>query len=380
MNIVSKTDALMTLIKAVQTRLWFEKTLQHSITALWGSAFLLLLLGLINIFWIPLSNGLTLFLPLTPLVLIPFFIIRSHPNLALAAKTGDHWFNGQSLLSSAVEITQKEKKLTPAQMLVLHQAEQASIQWRSLLKNPQRSSLPTGSSILLVALISGVSLILLPSYLPDTLLLKEKTNNDLLTSENSLIETKKIITEINPPHKQDFALLLRQSLQQNKTQISSENNATLIKKSELKANHNLPLLELDVPTNEQQLISTHAEPIAKIPSANTQGELAGTAPPAPDKQKQHYSKTMKFNSKTSLEIKLLTTADPKIKSGAGVSTLNNFAPAALSEKHIDRTHTGKTKIKNIYYSHLPPALNHYIGRYLHALNTNGKNQTGGIQP
>ena len=132
---VEDKAAIELFIRCVRKALWLDILRYQLGLGLWISSVLLLLAGLINLFFHNILISLTLTLGLLPIVGGIFVAIKKMPTIANAASHADDLFKGKSLMTTATELlytpTTAPRDFSP---WIIQQAAQTAQLWHEQFK------------------------------------------------------------------------------------------------------------------------------------------------------------------------------------------------------------------------------------------------------
>ena len=132
---VEDKAAIELFIRCVRKALWLDILRYQLGLGLWISSVLLLLAGLINLFFHNILISLTLILGLLPIVGGIFVAIKKMPTIANAASHADDLFKGKSLMTTATELlytpTTAPRDFSP---WIIQQAAQTAQLWHEQFK------------------------------------------------------------------------------------------------------------------------------------------------------------------------------------------------------------------------------------------------------
>ncbi len=159
---------LSTLLRRTRRRLWHGRLLSRLLHAAWWSAALLLAGGLVHALYQPLPwIGSLSLAALPPAAALLLGLWRDRPTLPDAAATADRWFDGQSLMASALDQWRRPpRQRTRAGRFVIAAAERCAPLWIERLAHEHRWRPPRHALVPALMGLAGAYLLLLPGPAP----------------------------------------------------------------------------------------------------------------------------------------------------------------------------------------------------------------------
>ena len=132
---VKDKSAIELFIRCVRKALWLAMLRGQLELGLWISSAILLLAGLINLFFYNISIYLSLIVALLPMVGVVFVAVKKMPTLANAASHADRLFKSKSLMTTATELLYSHKTVCrDFSPWIIQQAAHSAQRWHEQFK------------------------------------------------------------------------------------------------------------------------------------------------------------------------------------------------------------------------------------------------------
>lgn len=129
MGIGMKQDPLARFLKAVQRRVWLEKVLSRLRVAVWAGSGVLFALAAVSAVSTSIPVRWAFGASLLAAVLVALPVMLRRPSIVESAVRADYVFDGQSLLTTALEAQLGKLSKTPSCVVVLARAKEAVAAW-----------------------------------------------------------------------------------------------------------------------------------------------------------------------------------------------------------------------------------------------------------
>lgn len=158
-------DPVTNTLRALQRRLWLERSLYRLRAATWIGSFSLLAIAVVSAYWFPMAPLLATLIALVAVILVMLSAISLRPSLKVCALRADRQFGSDLLLTSALELSNSPRSEIPAAgYVVLQQATDAAPRWQQNLASVWHAPAPSGFALATIPVFVAALLLSLSTY------------------------------------------------------------------------------------------------------------------------------------------------------------------------------------------------------------------------
>lgn len=152
------------LVDAARNRIWFDRLFRWPALALWISASLLIVAGLVHRFFHEMPATIVWISALAPVTLAGLAaLLMARPRIREAAVAADRWSGAQSLLLAAWETGRQPPTSRPEfAPLAVWRATQNAAEWMIQIKNHPLAGVPGHTIVALAVTLAGSLLLVSP--------------------------------------------------------------------------------------------------------------------------------------------------------------------------------------------------------------------------
>lgn len=361
-------------VSLARKRLWMATVAACGFRNAWWTAWLLLALGLVHVFWITVPVWLLFALIMIPVILTVSTGIARQPDMIMAASSADRWFEGRALLSSAIDIisSHPQHDRRPAQSLVLHQARQAVRRWLPELHARSAIQLPPRVPLLLIMLAIGCLLILQPGPQQIKLDVDITTGPDRPAASPSA-RSDQFISQIRRAQQQDVKTgnrIVKRAVNDNipadavlhNSDDSPDPSAFTRRHDVLQETRNQQSL-----LNPAELAGTEKEQTTV--GNNSNGRLPGLSAAGPDTKATHLPDRIPVRAEEHIDININTHDH-----SGGVAIPLSASASEAGEHQSGPGIAFSASSQYRYFAALPPAVNRYVANYFRSLEDHANGQ------